>query len=423
MTGLFVLLFIVSILAGLYFLVRLIISFIKKNDSRKKYGIYLAVCMVICIVFVVGVAETHVPKPKTEQPNTSMIEMESDLNITPMDFVKQYNQEIDAIAQKDGKKYDDLKIDPKEVTGLNGVFQTKGKRFNIGWGKSKEEAPNMCYIMFSNAMYTEQSGKAMVAAVAVITKAIGTDKGMELFRKDNLDKIRTTLKDKGYVFDLFIGKDSLACVISDEKYYDSISKLQCYEADNKIYCIQTDTMMKDIGSWNSVKVDTLSSDKKTSLETILWNFRRDDNFVFYKKQSADGIETGKASDNELAAAVYSTLKQNEYLIRHVNIAEHIRGEAKQSQQQVTGVQLNYKSGEYTYYVLDKSISWNPERTRVQVDVQKRSNGKVIGTETWKFGKVGGREWRYSSSTMDKSHDSVVISGDLSDAILQKCLEY
>ena len=59
MQSLFMFLFFSSILAGLYFLVRLIISFIRKDDNCKKYGKFLVACIAVFLASSIGAAKNH----------------------------------------------------------------------------------------------------------------------------------------------------------------------------------------------------------------------------------------------------------------------------------------------------------------------------------------------------------------------------
>ncbi len=84
-------------------------------------------------------------------------------------------------------------------------------------------------------------------------------------------------------------------------------------------------------------------------------------------------------------------------------------------------------GEHDYYVMDDTVVWNTERTRVKVTVKEVKNGRLLDTEHWNIGRViiNGEpyEWRYSTGSMTKDHDCRVTSGSLAEAILQTCMRY
>lgn len=271
----------------------------------------------------------------------------SDLKITPLDFVNQYNTNLDNIAKDDGRNYDGLKIDPSDISGANGVLQTKDKSCIIGWAKNDENSPNMCYMKFNIKEGTKQTRSALKAAVLAASTGIGKNKAEAFFNDENMKKQRPTVKDNGVIFDMQKEEKGYYCLVADEKYYNSIAKLKCHEDGNKVYCLDTDNMLVGLGGWHIVDVCTMSTDMKTEFEKYKWTFLRDENVARYGVDDVNGtIRNGKVSDDALATAVYSTFKQNLYLARYVYRAQdNAKQTQKQSKQKTANNNNNNSSNE------------------------------------------------------------------------------
>lgn len=201
MHGLFMFLFLISILAGLYFLIRLIISFIKKDGTIKKYGKCLVTCVVVFIASVIGIAETTEPKALQSEPQATSTEIkgtnQETYQVKDTDYLLgEYNDGRKAYLQTDsvrdyqitrngywdGDKYDCL---------VNAVSPNTGQVEQISYSVNFSNGP-LTYAVSKNGvnLYDRHTQKEFLDANPVERKLI---EYIDAFRKQKEAK---TIKEK-----------------------------------------------------------------------------------------------------------------------------------------------------------------------------------------------------------------------------------
>lgn len=93
----------------------------------------------------------------------------------------------------------------------------------------------------------------------------------------------------------------------------SAQHIWCCDEGKKSYYLETDEMCVDVAGWYSVDVITVLTKTKDFLSKDTWEFRRDEDVVWYRNKK----ENGAAKDSDLATAIYETMMENKNLIKNV----------------------------------------------------------------------------------------------------------
>ena len=93
----------------------------------------------------------------------------------------------------------------------------------------------------------------------------------------------------------------------------SAQHVWCCDEGKKSYYLETDEMYVDVAGWYSVDVITVLKKTKDFLSKDTWEFRRDEDVVWYRNKK----ENGAAKDNDLATAIFETMMENKNNIKNV----------------------------------------------------------------------------------------------------------